>query len=125
MSGGCCKVVGGCVGIVLAALCGVSLSGSLALAKELRVDAGPCSPDGDLAAQRAQVSDVLGRLAEKLQFVAVIRDPTCRTQHRLVVEVSVLSDSGGRSEAPPPPALHPELDGEAIYLRAHGLSSDE
>jgi hypothetical protein len=123
MLGGRCRFVGGRVGIVLAALCGVSLSGSLALAKELRVDAGPCSPD-DLAAQRARVSEVLGRLAEKMQFVAVIRDPTCRDQHRLVVDVSVLSDSGGGSEAPPP-VSHPELDGEAIYLRAHGLSPDE
>jgi hypothetical protein len=125
MSGGRCKFAGGRVGIILAALCGVSLSGSLAFAKELRVDAGPCSPDGDLAAQRARVSEVLGRLAEKLQFVAVIRDPSCRNQHRLVVDVSVLSDSGGGSDPPPPPTLRPELDGEAIYLRAHGLSPEE
>jgi len=124
MLGGRHRFVGGRVGIVLAAVCGVSLSGSLALAKERRVDAGPFSPDGDLAAQRARVSEVLGRLAEKMQFVAVIRDPTCRKQHRLVVDVSVLSDVGGGSEAPPP-VSHPELDGEAIYLRAHGLSADE
>lgn len=125
MSAGRCKVASGRVGIVLAALCGVSLSGSLAAAKELRVDAGPCSPDGDLAAQRARVSEVLGRLAETMQFVAVIRDPACHSQRRLVVDVSVLSDGGGGGEAPPPPTLNPELDGEAIYLRAHGLSPEE
>jgi hypothetical protein len=122
---GRCKVIGGGVGIVLAALCGVSLSGSLAFAKELRVDAGPCSPDGDLAAQRARVSEVLGRLAEKMQFVAVIHDPTCRNQHRLVVDVSVLSDSGGVSEPPPPPSAQPAEDGVAAYLRAHGVSPEE
>ena len=125
MSGSRSRFVGGRVGIALAALGGVLLSGGLALAKELRVDAGPCSPDGDLAAQRARVSEVLGRLAEIMQFVAVIRDPTCRNQHRLVVEVSILSDSGGGNQVPLPPTLNPDLDGEAIYLRAHGLSPDE
>jgi hypothetical protein len=124
MLGGRCKVVGGGVGIVLAALCGVSLSGSLAFAKEFWVDAGPCSPDGDLAAQRARVSEVLGRLAEKMQFVAVIRDPTCRNQHRLVVDVSVLSDNGA-SEALPRPSAQPAEDGVAAYLRAHGVSPEE
>jgi len=125
MLGGRCRFVGGRVGIVLAALCGVSLSGSLAIAKELRVDAGPCSPDGDPAAQRARVSEVLGRLAEKMQFVAVIRDPTCRNQQRLIIDVAVLSDGGGRSKAPPPPASQPDQDGVAIYLRAHGMSPEE
>jgi hypothetical protein len=109
---------------MLAALCGVTLSGSLALAKDLRVDAGPCLPDGDVAAQRARVSEVLGRLAEKMQFVAVIRDPDCRNQHRLILDVSVLSDSDG-GQGPPPPISQPEQDGVAIFLRAHGISPEE
>jgi hypothetical protein len=59
-----------------------------------------------------------------MQFVAVIRDPGCRNQHRLIVDVSVLSDSDG-GQAPPPLTSQAEQDGVAIFLRAHGLSPEE
>lgn len=116
------KFRGGRAGIILAALCGASVSGSLAFAEQLHVDAGPCSPDGDLAAQRARVSEILGRLAEKRQFVAVVRG--CSDQHRIVVDISVLPSSGG-GQPPPLPISQPDQDGEALYLRAHGFSEEQ
>jgi hypothetical protein len=115
---------GGRAAIILAALSGASLSGSLALAEQLRLDAGPCSPDGDLAAERDRVSAILGRLAEKLQFVAVIRGADCRDQHRIVVEVSVLPSSSG-GQALQQPTSRPDQEGVALYLSAHGLSQEE
>lgn len=117
------KLVGGRIGIILAALFAASLWGSLALAEQLRVDAGPCSPDGDLAAQRARLSEILERLAEKKQFVAVIH--RCSDQHRIVVDVSVLPSSG---EDPPrsQSTSQPDQDGGvALYLQAHGLSEEQ
>jgi hypothetical protein len=116
------KFVGGRAVIVLAAFFCASVSGSQA-AEELRVDAGPCSPGGDLAAQRAQVSKILERLAEKLQFVAVIRDPGCSHQNRLVVDISVLPNSGG--DPPVQPISTPDQEGVALYLKAHGLSEEQ
>jgi hypothetical protein len=117
-----CKFVGGRIGIILAALCCASVSGSQAFAEQIRVDAGPCSPDGDLAAQRARVSNILGRLAEKLQFVAVIRG--CIDQHRIVVDISVLPNNGG-DQPVRQPTSQPDRDGEALYLSAHGFSQEQ
>jgi hypothetical protein len=116
------KLVGGCIGIILAALFAASLSGSLAFAEQLRVDAGPCSPDGDLAAQRARLSEILERLAEKKQFVAVIH--RCSDQHRIVVDVSVLPSSG-EDQPPSQSTSQPDQDGVALYLQAHGLSEEQ
>jgi hypothetical protein len=116
------KLVGGRIGIVLAALFAASLSGSLAFAEQLRVDAGPCSPDGDLAAQRARLSEILERLAEKKQFVAVIH--RCSDQHRIVVDVSVLPSSG-EDQPPSQSTSQPDQDGVALYLQAHGLSEEQ
>lgn len=116
------KLVGGRIGIILAALCGGSLSGSLAFAEQLRVDAGPCSPDGDPTAQRARLSEILERLAEKRQFVAVIH--RCSDQHRIVVDVSVLPSSG-ENQPPPQPTSQPDQEALAAYLRAHGLSEEQ
>ena len=117
-----CKFVGGRIGIILAALCCASASGSQAFAEQIRVDAGPCSPDGAPAAQRARLSEILERLAEKQQFVAVIH--RCSDQHRIVVDVSLLSnrDAGQPS---PQPTSQPDEDGVALYLRAHGLSEEQ
>ena len=117
------KLVGSRLRVILAALFAVSLSGSLAFAEQLRVDAGPCSPDGDSAAQRARLSGILERLAEKKQFVAVIH--RCSDQHRIVIDVSVLPSRG---EYPPRSrsTSHPDQDGGvALYLRAHGLSEEQ
>jgi hypothetical protein len=122
MSSGRGKLAGGRIGIILAALCGGSLSGSLAFAEQLRVDAGPCSPDGDLAAQRARLSEILDRLAEKQQFVAVIH--RCSDQHRIVVDVSLLSNSDA-GQPSPQPISQPDQDGVALYLQAHGLSEEQ
>jgi len=115
------KLIGGRVGIILAVLFAASLSGSLAFAEQLRIDAGPCSPDGDPAAQHARLSEMLERLAEKKQFVAVIH--RCSDQHRILVDVSVLPSSG---EDPPrsQSTSHPD-DGVALYLQAHGLSGEQ
>jgi hypothetical protein len=117
------KLVNGRLGIILAVLFAASLSGSLAFAEQLRVDAGPCSPDSEPAAQRARLSEILERLAEKKQFVAVIH--RCSDQHRIVVDVSVLPGSGedqtrSQSASQPDPD-----DGVALYLRAHGLSEEQ
>lgn len=117
------KLVGGRVGTILAALFAASPWGSLAFAEQLRVDAGPCSPDGDPAAQRARLSEILDRLAEKKQFVAVIH--RCSDQHRIVVDVSVLPSSGEdppRSQSTSQPNRD---DGVALYLQAHGLSEEQ
>lgn len=117
------KLVGGRFRIILAALFAASLWGSLAFAEQLRVDAGPCSPDGDSAAQRARLSAILERLAEKKQFVAVIH--RCSDQHRIVLDISVLSSSG---EDPPrsQSTSHPDQDGGiALYLQAHGLAEEQ
>jgi hypothetical protein len=119
-----CKFLSGRAATILAALCCASVSGSLAFAEQLRIDAGPCSPDRDLAAQRARISKILERLAEKVQFVAVIRDSGCSDQHRIVLDVTVLSSRDGGQ---PPPQLTSLADqeGAALYLRAHGVSDEQ
>jgi hypothetical protein len=124
MSADRCKFLGGRSATILAVLCCASVSGSPAFAEQLRIDAGPCSPDGDAAAQRARVSKILDRLAEKTQFVAVIRDPACSNQHRIVLDVTVLS-SGGRDQPPLPLTSLPDQEGQAVYLRAHGFSEEQ
>jgi hypothetical protein len=110
------------IAIIVMALCGASLWGSLVFAEQLLVDAGPCSPDGDLGAQRARLSEILDRLAEKQQFVAVIH--RCSDQHRIVVDVSLLSNSDA-GQPSPQPTSPPDQDGVALYLQAHGLSEDQ
>ena len=115
----------GWVGVIAGALCGGALAwGTSAFAEQARVGA-PCSPDGVVAAQRARVSKILGRLAdEKLQFVAVIRNFDCSDERHIVLDLWMLPDGGGDRPVQQP-TTQADQDGAAPYLRAHGLSQEQ
>jgi|SRR5215469_4800265 len=58
----------GCVGLVVATLCGASVCNSQTVVEQIRIEGTPCSSEIHLTAQNVRLSKVLERLAERLQF---------------------------------------------------------